>query len=320
MTPRAHWTLEDDPVEVELQGIIERDGSILEEGDALEPAGQRQATVITVASATGGCGKTFFATNLAALLGRRPGARVLLVDMDLQFGEVAAALHLRPQYSIYDGLYGANGKPLPEGTFEEHLGELVVRHPLGFDVLTAPRDPALADYVGAADADHVIDAVGRHYDVVIVDTPPSMNEVVLVALERSDVVAVLATLDVPSLKNLKVFLDTLHRLKIEDGALRLILNKVDSDVGITVKQAQDAFGGRFVGAIPHSKVVSRAMNVGSVVIEVEPKGKVARELAIAAGHVVPAGLLPAAAPAAARGPGLAGRIVAFIKGLTGRTS
>ena len=318
MTARTHWTLEDDAFETELRGIIDRDRSNSEEGGVGDVTEQRQATVITVASATGGCGKTFFATNLAALLGRRPAARTLLVDMDLQFGEVAAALHLRPQYSVYDGLYGANGKPLPEGTFEEHLGELVVRHPLGFDVLTAPRDPALADYVGAADADHVIGAVKGHYDVVIVDTPPSMNEVVLVALERSDVVAVLATLDVPSLKNLKVFLETLHRLKIEDKALRLILNKVDSDVGITVKQAQDAFGGRFVGAIPHSKVVSRAMNVGSVVLEVEPKGKVAKELTVAATHVVPAELLPDG-PKFDDPPGLVARIAAFFKGFTGRT-
>ncbi|MPZ71436.1 MAG: AAA family ATPase, partial [Actinobacteria bacterium] len=105
----------------------------------LEPtaAETSEAVVLTVASATGGCGKTFFATNLAALTGRT-GKKVLLVDLDLQFGEVAAALQLRSQYSIYDGLYGAKGAPLPEDAFAEHLDELIVRHDLGFDVLTAP--------------------------------------------------------------------------------------------------------------------------------------------------------------------------------------
>ncbi|HVL65255.1 MAG TPA: AAA family ATPase [Actinomycetota bacterium] len=266
--------------------------------ESAEQAGP--GSILTVASATGGCGKTFFATNVAALAARG-GKRVVLVDLDLQFGEVAAALQIRPQYSLYDGLYGQNGKPLPEGTFAEHLDELVVRHPLGFDVLTAPRDPALADYVGARDADAVLDVVARSYDVVVVDTPPSLNEIVLTALERSDVVTVMATLDIPSLKNLSVFLDTLRRLKVDDSRLRLVLNKIDKDVGIDVKQTQEAFNDRFVGFIPQSRAVSRAMNIGRVVIETEPRSSVARKVTDAIVAVVPADLRPASSEASSSG-------------------
>lgn len=255
---------------------------------------KRDAVILTVASATGGCGKTFFATNLAAMVARREH-RVLIVDLDLQFGEVAAALQLRPQYSIYDGLYGAKGKALPEEAFAEHFDELVVHHPLGFDVLTAPRDPALSDYVGARDADRVLDVVSGKYDIVVVDTPPSLNEVVLTALDRSDLVVVMASLDVPSLKNLSVFLDTIRRLKIDDSRLRLILNKVDRDVGIDVKQAQDTFNNRFVATIPQSRAVSRAMNIGKMVVETEPRSRVSRQVMTAGTAILPPELAPAPA-------------------------
>jgi pilus assembly protein CpaE len=255
-----------------------------------------QGSVITIASATGGCGKTFYATNLAAALADA-GHRVVLVDLDLQFGEVSVALRLQHPYSIYDGLYDSKGRPLPEGAFAAQLSELVAHHSLGFDVIVAPRSPEFADYVGAADAARVLRAVTPAYDFVIVDTPPSLNEVVLTALDASDLVAIMATPDVPSLKNLRVFLDTLGRLRISDRAVRLILNKVEKDIGLDVPQMQDAFNGKFIGVIPQSPVVSRAINAGTVALELAPQSPVARRLRESMEAVLPPGLLAPARPA-----------------------
>ena len=84
------------------------------------------------------------------------------------------------------------------------------------------------------------------YDVVIVDTPPSLNDVVLTALDRSALIAVVTILDVPSLRNLTSFLEIMSELEVDEDRLRLVLNKVEDDIGINVGQAQDAFGGRFV--------------------------------------------------------------------------
>jgi MinD-like ATPase involved in chromosome partitioning or flagellar assembly len=235
------------------------------------------ARIVTIASATGGCGKTFFATSIATVLARM-GWKVLLVDLDLQFGEVAAALQIQHPYSIYDGLYKTNGQRLEEGAFVEHLPELVCHHELGFDVLTAPRDPALADYVGARDAGVVLDSVVDRYDVVLVDTPPSLNDVVIAALDRSDVIEVLATPDVPSLRNLTTFIDILGRLGLEDSRMRLVLNKVDSDVGVTVAQANEAFDGRFKTLLPSDRAVSRAVNRGTTAPAHEPRSKISRAI------------------------------------------
>lgn len=242
-------------------------------------------TLVTVASAAGGCGKTFFATNAATMLSRA-GHRVLLVDLDLQFGEVAAALRIRHPYSLYDGLYDASGRHLDAAVLADHLDALVHRHPLGFDVLTAPRDPGQSDNVGARDADAILDVVLPRYDVVVVDTPPTLNEVVLTALDRSTTVAVLATLDVPSLKNMKLFLDTLRRLRIDDARLRLVLNKVEADIGVDVAAAQDAFANRFVGTIPLSRSVSRSINSGTVLVDSEPRSECTRQLTVAIGAVL----------------------------------
>ena len=268
--------------------------------DGPDAAGRRpgDGVLITIASATGGSGKTFYATNLAANLARR-GKRVLLVDLDLQFGEVAPVLRLRHPYSVYDGLYGPGGEPLPPSALDEQLDRLVCHHELGFDVLTAPRDPSLADYVGARDAARVLDAVLPRYETVIVDTPPSLNEVVLVALDRSDVVPVLATLDVPSLKNLGVFLTTLRKLRIDDSHIRLLLNKVEADVGITAKQAQESFHGRFVAFVPADRSVSRSINSGNPIVESAPRSPVARALVEAINACYPQALGPPAAEPAA---------------------
>jgi cellulose biosynthesis protein BcsQ len=270
-----------------------------------EPVG-KLAKLVTIASATGGCGKTFFATNAASLFSA-VGQRVLLIDLDLQFGEVAAALQVQHGYSLYDGLYGTSGERLPASAMREYLDDLVHHHPLGFDVLTAPRDPVLADFVGARDAMTLLDAVLPRYDIVIADTPPSLNDVVIAALDRSDLVAVLATLDVPSLRNLTSFLDVLHRLDMDDKRVRLVLNKAERDVGVTVEQANEAFGGRFEGVLPVDRAVSRSVNLGTTVAVHEPRAKISRALVPAVNALlVDLGITSAdAAPTTATAPATA---------------
>ena len=234
------------------------DAPLRRRGHADPAAAGSEAVVLTVASATGGCGKTFFATNLAALVARG-GHRALLVDLDLQFGEVAAALRVSHPYSVYDGLYDPQGRPLPDERPRRPPRRSWCTTTRSASTCSPPRATRRWRTTSArATPPTSSTPSSSRYDVVIVDTPPSLNEVVLTALDRSDVVAVLATLDVPALKNLTVFLDTLRRLKIDDGLLRLVLNKVEPDVGIDVKQAQNVFGDRFVGQIPQSRAVSRS--------------------------------------------------------------
>jgi pilus assembly protein CpaE len=245
---------------------------------------------------------------------------VLLIDLDLQFGEVAPALRIRHPYSIHDGLYDEAGHPLTAAAMESHLAELVAHTELGFDVLTAPRTPVQAEHVGPRDVARTLDVAGRHYDVIIVDTPPSLNEVVLTALDHSTAVAILATLDVPSLKNLTVFTDTLRRLRVDTDHVRLLLNKVEADIGISVAQAQETFDGKFVCAIPTSRAVSRSINAGTVVVRHEPRADVSAELRKSLAAVLPEDLVPAAPVTKTRRSLFARLTSALRPAITGGTS
>ena len=257
------------------------------------PAGPGQ--VITVAAASGGCGKTLYSTNLAAFLASK-GLRVLLIDLDLQFGEVAMALRLRHPYSIYDGLYDPQANPLPDTAFTEHVSELVVRSELDFDVLCAPRDPRFAEAITSEDAAFVIEVTRLLYDVVVIDTPPSLAPVALAALDRSSSIAVLVTLDVPSLRNLASYLDVLSDRAVDESLVKLLVNKVEPDIGLDVKGAQEAFGGKFKAELPADRSASRSVNKGVVVVRAEPKSSLAKAIMASFHAVLPPGLQHLAAP------------------------
>ncbi len=237
------------------------------------------AVTITVASATGGCGKTFLATNLAFLLARGTGKRVALVDLDLQFGEVVATLQLRPTRTIAEVEVAADGSV--------EVDHLMTHHEGGFDVLAAPTDPIVADALRPSTVTAVLEAVRERYDYVIVDTPPALNEVVLGAFDVSDHLIVLATLDVPSVRNMKVFLSTLERLKIASDGLHLVLNKAEKNVELTAGDVVKALGRPWDLELPYDREVSRSVNLGLPVAEAAPSCQVSKRLIAGVSALVP---------------------------------
>lgn len=232
-------------------------------------------TVIAVVSATGGCGKTFLATNLAYHLQSRPDTRTCLIDLDLQFGELSTALRLRPRYSIRDLISREGEGDELARQLEEHLEG----HESGIRVLSAPDDPAEADAVEAVDVVRVIEAARSRFDYVVVDTPSALSEPVLVAVEQADQIFALATLDVPSVRNLGVMLSTLKRLKVPPERISLLLNKVEPDVGIDVDRVEQYFPQGFSMMIPYGREVNRSLNMGQPVLAYAPRGEVSRVLA-----------------------------------------
>jgi pilus assembly protein CpaE len=241
------------------------------------PAVPTQAKVFTVSSATGGCGKTFMATNMALFLARHTGKKVVLVDLDLQFGEVSTALRLRPNYTIYDALTrdGDDG----DFDFGEHLDEFLVPHEGGFSVLAAPKDPAEADRIGPAEVTRVLDVLRGHCDYLVVDTPAALTEIVLAAFDVSEHLFSLATVDLPSVRNLGVFLQTLDKLRIPSDNVSLILNKAERDVGLDIGQITRLFPQGFKAILPYAKEVSRSINMGMPVLASDPTAEVSRKLA-----------------------------------------
>ena len=240
------------------------------------PMANGPGIVYTIASATGGCGKTFYATNLAYFLTRYTQKRVCIVDLDLQFGEVSTALRLRPKYTIFDAL---QREDTDEADLQAHIEEYCVQHETGVSVLAAPREPSEADRITPPDVTRILEAVRNRFDYVIVDSPPALAETVLVAFDLSDILYVMATLDLPSVRNMSVFLGTLERLKVPTENVRLILNKAESDVGIDVDQVTKLFPQGFESVLPYAKEVSRSINLGMPVMAASPTAEISSLMA-----------------------------------------
>ena len=233
--------------------------------------------VLTVCSATGGCGKTFYATNAAYFLAHWAQAKVALVDLDLQFGEVTTALRLRVRHTIADAL--AAGVD-PDDGLGAHIEELVTPHdPTGVDVLAAPHEPGEADRVTPAEVARVIEALRAHYDYVVVDTPTGLGDAVLAALDLSEELILLASLDLPSIRNLRLFLQTLERLEIPDDLVSLVLNKAQRGLGVEVDEVKRVFTRDFHAVLPYAPEVQRSMNRGLPVLHSDPEAEVSRRLA-----------------------------------------
>lgn len=240
--------------------------------------------VITVASASGGSGKTFLATNLAWFLAAEGGRRTAIIDLDLQFGEVSSSLQLRPRYTITD-LIQQGDEPASE--LEAHIEEFFERHESGVSVLAAPRSPAEADVLRPEDIARVIDAARRHYDDVIIDTSPTLSDAVLAAAKRSDELLVVATLDIPSIRNLQVLLDSLEVLGVPTDVAHLLLNKVERDGGIDLGDVAQLFPNGFDASLPYAREAQQALNAGRPVMAHRPDSPIARELAATLARLLP---------------------------------
>jgi len=235
----------------------------------------QEGGVFTVASATGGCGKTFYATNLAYFLHQNTGKRTCLIDLDLQFGEVSTGLRLRSRFSIADAL---GREDLDDVDLAAHIEEYVVAHDTGIHVMSAPRDPAEADRILPTDVTRVIEAARARFDYVVVDTPGALTEIALAAFDLCDQLYVMATLDLPSIRNMGVLLSTLEKLKIPADNIKLVLNKAERDVGLDVHQVIKMFPQGFHSVLPYAREVSKSVNMGTPILASSPTAEISQRM------------------------------------------
>ncbi|MBP1949282.1 AAA family ATPase [Virgibacillus litoralis] len=229
----------------------------------------KNAKVITVASTKGGVGKTTVAVNLAASYGKKI-AKVAVIDLDLQFGDVAMYMDLKPKRTIYDWV-----KEDQDGTKIENF---MTEYKNGISVMAAPPRPEFAEVITGDYVRKAIYSLKKLYDVVIIDTACSMDENVIVALENSDDILVMTFLDLPTLKNSKMLLDTLGSLHIGDRA-KVVLNRQMKVKGITVDTVEKVLGRKVYTTLPAmDKPMITAINEGNPLNYTNPRSQVAKRL------------------------------------------
>ncbi len=229
------------------------------------------AKVVTFYSTKGGVGRTTLAVNLATALAAK-GKRTLLIDASLQFGDVALTLNLNPQSTINDII------DKDEFTIDG-IGRRITKHPCGLEVLAAPREPALAEAVTPKHLQQIIDVVKPLYQFIIIDMPATITEKELAILDKTSLLFLVATLEITSLKNTKIFLKTLQSIKYDLDKVKIILNKDMPDIGIDKTQLETGLGIPVYATIPMDSIlVQVSLNKGESFVLKSPASLISRTI------------------------------------------
>jgi pilus assembly protein CpaE len=234
--------------------------------------GAAHGRIVTVFSPKGGTGKTSIATNLGAALAKQEGKRTLLLDLDLQFGDAAIMLGLEPDKTIYDLVVA------PGELDSEKLVGYTTKHASGLDVLPAPLRPEDAELVTEAKLQRLLEVARSSYEAIVVDTSPFFHGPMLATLDRTDELLLVCGMDVPTVKNVRLSLQTLDLLSFPSDRIRLVLNRANSNVGIKQREVEAALDTKVRFELPSDRAVTVAVNRGNPVVLSDRGGDFSRAI------------------------------------------
>jgi pilus assembly protein CpaE len=239
-------------------------------------------TLVTVFSPRGGAGTTTVACNLAAVLARQHDRRTLLVDLDLQFGDAALSLGLEPETTVHD-LVSAR-----RDIDADALAGYVRVHESGAHVLPAPLRPEDAELITEERLAPLFAVAKAAYDVVVVDTASQFAGPLLATIDRTDHLLLVATPDVPSVKNVKLALQTLDLLGFAGSRRHIVLNRVGARGALKRGQVEDALEVKAAFELPDDRDAAGAQNRGVPLAIGQPRSPLVKALGqIAAALVQP---------------------------------
>jgi len=219
--------------------------------------GAPRGKIVTVYSPKGGTGTTTIAVNLALTL-HNEDTRVVLVDGNLQFGDVAVFVNEQGKNTVVDLA------PRAEELDPEIVEEVMVKHAAsGIHILAAPSRPEYAEKVSSAQFSKVLEYLQQLYAYVVVDTASLLTDVTLVAIDVSDLIVLVTTQDIPAIKNCRLFLDLLQTLGIERDRILFVMNRFDKRINITPERVADNLKQSVASVIPlDEQTATKAVNRG----------------------------------------------------------
>lgn len=247
----------------EIQAVLARAAQAAESWSLPRAARSPTPTtgrVISVVSPKGGVGKTTVATNLAVGLARSAAGSTVLVDLDAQFGDVASALDLAPEFSLVDVVHG------PATRDSMVLKTFLAQHESGLYVICAPASPAAADTITGADVTRLLQALAREFRYVVIDTAPGLSEHTLAALDETTDQVLLTSMDVPGVRGLRKELDTLNELGMLRPSRHVVINFADKHSGLSAADVEATIGMKIDLQLPLSPVARVATNRGTPLV------------------------------------------------------
>lgn len=247
-----------------------------------KPVLEGHARVFAIFSPKGGVGKSVITANLAVEVFKRTHKRVLIVDLDLQFGDIALLLNVAPKSSIAH--IAELSPPTMDGDFvESHISDSAS----GVRILAAPLKPEYAEVVTPKVIKDVLEVVKDLYDYIFIDTVPSFGPEVLVALDASDEIFLIVAPDFLALKNVTLGLAVMDTLNYPPNKVHLVLNRAQSLSAIKLKDAEKGLQRKILAEIPSDgEIVVGSVNRGQPLVLSHPSSPVAKAIAELADRII----------------------------------
>ena len=218
---------------------------------------EHKAQIISFFSAKGGVGKSMLALNTSLIINEKLNKKVLLIDLDLQFGDIALMVNKQNEMTIKEMF---DDSPI---TTIEDMKPYLFKYKENCDMLFAPKDPESAEYISKDQVKSILEILRKHYDVIIIDTGVNYDEVTLNALDLSDQVIIVTNLEVTGLKNTKLSLRVMQSLNYDSSKVKLMVNMAHDKFGVTKANVQKTFTFDVIGYIPEDvKLVRNSINTG----------------------------------------------------------
>lgn len=237
---------------------------------AVQPeAPKKRGRVISVFSSKGGTGTTFVATNVAAAISQP----TVLLDLNLQAGDLGLFLGVEPKFSIADLVENR------ERVDDTLLRSYLTPHTSNLSLLAAPREADSADDIEAEHVFQVLEILRERFEYVVVDPQHTFDSITLAALDQSDEILLVLTLDIPAIRSTQRALQIFDRLGYPRHKLHVVVNRFSKQIDLDLRQVERFLGERVAGYVQSDyRTAVNSINLGQPLVTSEPQSKIATEL------------------------------------------
>jgi len=251
----------------ELRTVLSRASELATKQQVDAP--KKKGRMVAVFSSKGGCGTSFIATNLAAAT----ATKTVLVDLNLQAGDLPLFLGLDAKYSIADMVEKR------QRLDESLINSLVTPHSANLSLLAAPREADSADEIEPQHIFEVLLKLREHYDYVVLDPQHTFDSITLAALDQSDEIILVLTLDIPAIRSTQRALEIFDRLGYPRKKVRIVVNRWSKQIDLDLRQVEKFLGEPVIGFVPSDyQCAVGSINLGTPLVQAEPTSKIALEI------------------------------------------